>query len=59
MSEIKQILYTWASKQKKQVNYDYRSAGSKNRQRFICEVYFTYSSLTVVIVLKYIYFMSL
>jgi len=39
MSDIKQFLYAWCGKQKTVPNYEFRSAGSKNRQRFICEVY--------------------
>ncbi|XP_023930894.1 ATP-dependent RNA helicase A protein [Lingula anatina] len=38
MGDIKQFLYAWCGKQKVTPNYDIRPAGSKQRQRFMCEV---------------------
>lgn len=40
MGDIKTFLYAWLGKQKITPNYDIRAAGSKHRQRFLCEVSF-------------------
>ena len=36
-SEVKSFLYAWLGKKKLTPEYDIRSAGSKQRQRFLCE----------------------
>jgi len=37
-TEVKQFLHAWCGKQKTSPNYELRAAGSKIRQRFMCEV---------------------
>ncbi|XP_072275880.1 ATP-dependent RNA helicase A isoform X2 [Pyxicephalus adspersus] len=38
MADVKNFLYAWCGKKKITPNYDIRSAGNKNRQKFLCEV---------------------
>ncbi|XP_040262794.1 ATP-dependent RNA helicase A isoform X2 [Bufo bufo] len=38
MADVKNYLYAWCGKKKVTPNYDIRSAGNKNRQKFVCEV---------------------
>ncbi|XP_078685093.1 ATP-dependent RNA helicase A-like isoform X1 [Branchiostoma floridae x Branchiostoma belcheri] len=38
MADLKNFLYAWCGKKKITPNYDFRAAGSKQRQRFVCEV---------------------
>ncbi|CAN9503357.1 unnamed protein product [Ophioblennius macclurei] len=38
MADIKNFLYAWCGKKKLTPNYDIRTAGNKNRQKFLCEV---------------------
>ena len=38
MADIKNFLYAWCGKKKLTPTYDIKSAGNKNRQKFICEV---------------------
>ncbi|CAL9689435.1 unnamed protein product [Knipowitschia caucasica] len=38
MADIKNFLYAWCGKKKKTPSYDIRTAGNKNRQKFVCEV---------------------
>lgn len=38
MADIKNFLYAWCGKKKVTPDYDIRTAGNKNRQKFTCEV---------------------
>ncbi|XP_069837244.1 ATP-dependent RNA helicase A isoform X1 [Dendropsophus ebraccatus] len=38
MADVKNFLYAWCGKKKVTPSYDIRSAGNKNRQKFVCEV---------------------
>uniref|UniRef100_A0A8C5PZX5 RNA helicase n=1 Tax=Leptobrachium leishanense TaxID=445787 RepID=A0A8C5PZX5_9ANUR len=38
MADVKNFLYAWCGKKKVTPNYEIRSAGNKNRQKFQCEV---------------------